>query len=482
MAEKVKKSKNNLTGIGLALMAFTGVWSFGNICNGFGYFGGTQVIVPWLVVFILYFLPYTLMVGELGSVFKDTDGGVGVWCFKTIGPKVAFFAGWIYWVVHMPYLTQKSNQLVVSVNWIFSPEGTIAGMDVVTLQLLCLAVFIFGLILSLRGASMVQSIAKVAGFAVFIMMFLYIIMIFAAPLINPSHAGDLRTFDLSKDGLWPNDMSLLMNMSILILAVGGCEKISPYVKSMRNPGKDFPKGMILLVIMTFATAVLGTIAMNSFYDGQEIIKDNADFLANGQFQAFCKLGYFFGIGDTLMFLYAASNALAQFAAIIISIDAPLRILLGNADTNFIPKWWLKQNKHGSYTHGVLVVGIIVTIITIIPCFGIGNANGLVKWLIDLNSVCMPIRYLFVFAAYFALKSQIDKFPNSDYTFVKNKNLGRFFGVWCFAITAGACIMKMVSAPDTFQLVMNCLMPIILCGIGLIMPLFASRSKKKLANK
>ena len=75
-AKKVVKSKNNLTGVGLALMAFTGVWSFGNICNGFGYFGGTQVIVPWLAVFVLYFLPYSLMVGDLLFNFR-THQGVG---------------------------------------------------------------------------------------------------------------------------------------------------------------------------------------------------------------------------------------------------------------------------------------------------------------------------------------------------------------------------------------------------------------------
>ena len=331
--------------------------------------------------------------------------------------------------------------------------------------------------MSLRGADMVKSISKIAGIAVFAMMFLYIIMIFAAPLINPTHSGELRSFDITRDGIWPNDLSLLVNMSILILAVGGCEKIAPYVKSMKNPGKGFPKGMIILVVMVFATAVLGTIAMNSFYDGQEILKDNADFLANGQYAAFCKLGYFFGLGDWLMYFYAAANALAQFAAIIISIDAPLRILLGNADTNFIPKWWLKKNKYGSYTHGILVVTIIVSIITIIPCFGIGNANGLVKWLIDLNSVCMPIRYLFVFGAYIALKMKIEKFPNKDYTFVKSKKLGMCVGGWCFAITTAAILMKMFSAPDAFQLIMNCGMPFILCGIGLLMPLFARRKKQ-----
>ena len=63
---------------------------------------------------------------------------------------------------------------------------------------------------------------------------------------------------------------------------------------------------------------------------------------------------------------------------------------------------------------------------------------------------MPIRYLFVFAAYFALKAKADKFVNEDYTFIKNKTFGKFVGAWCFAITAAACLMKMFSAPDTFQ--------------------------------
>ena len=72
-------------------------------------------------------------------------------------------------------------------------------MDVVTLQLLCLGVFLVGVLLSLRGADMVKTISKIAGIAVFVMMFLYIVMIFAAPLINPNHTGELRTFDIARD-------------------------------------------------------------------------------------------------------------------------------------------------------------------------------------------------------------------------------------------------------------------------------------------
>lgn len=54
----------------LAVMAFSTVWGFGNIINGFVYFNGMQVIFSWIMMFGLYFIPYTLMVGELGSTFR----------------------------------------------------------------------------------------------------------------------------------------------------------------------------------------------------------------------------------------------------------------------------------------------------------------------------------------------------------------------------------------------------------------------------
>ena len=60
----------------LAFMAFSTVWGFGNVTNGFVHFNGRQVILSWVAMFALYFIPYTLMVGELGSAFKNEGGGV----------------------------------------------------------------------------------------------------------------------------------------------------------------------------------------------------------------------------------------------------------------------------------------------------------------------------------------------------------------------------------------------------------------------
>ena len=39
-------------------------------------------------------LPYALMVGELGSAFKNAGGGVSSWIHETMGSKLAYYAGW----------------------------------------------------------------------------------------------------------------------------------------------------------------------------------------------------------------------------------------------------------------------------------------------------------------------------------------------------------------------------------------------------
>ena len=37
----------------LALMAFSGVWGFGNVINGFSEYNGLQAIVAWIIIFAI---------------------------------------------------------------------------------------------------------------------------------------------------------------------------------------------------------------------------------------------------------------------------------------------------------------------------------------------------------------------------------------------------------------------------------------------
>ena len=453
----------------LAFMAFGGVWGFGNAINGFSSYDGLKAVGAWVFIFAIYFVPYALMVGELGSAFKDTAGGVSSWINRTIGKRAAYFAGWTYWVVHMPYISQKPSSAVVAASWVIFQDARASQMNTLVLQGLCLVIFFVALWLAGKGVSMLKKISSLAGSAMFVMSILYVILMIAAPAITDAQLLDIKW---SLDTFLPSfDMKFFTSLSILVFAVGGCEKFSPYVNKTKDPAKDFSKGMIALAIMVAVTAILGTVSLGMMFDSNNIPED---LMTNGAYYAFEMLGSYYGVGKLFVILYALTQLISQVSVMIISIDAPLSMLLGNADEEFIPKSLFKQNENGAYINGHKLVAVIASILIVVPAFGIESVDALVKWLVKLNSVCMPLRYLWVFVAYIMLKKAGDKYK-PEYKFVKNKTLGMVIGAWCFLLTAIACIGGIYSE-DTFQLVLNIVTPIVLVSLGFIMPKLAKKNK------
>ena len=462
----------------LAFMAFSTVWGFGNVVNGFVWFDGIQVIFSWIFMFALYFVPYALMVGELGSAFKNAGGGVSSWIRETMGTKLAYYAGWTYWACHITYIASKPSGGLKALSWvIFRSAELYDRLPSIYIQLITFALLLIFCYVASRGLNPLKKMATLAGSSMFIMSLLYILMMFAAPVINPK--ADYVTMDFSLKNLIPNfRLEYFTSLSILVFAVGGCEKISPYVNKVENPSKGFPKGMIALAIMVVVCAMLGTIAMGMMFDPTVINASEESFnsyAANGAYWAFQRLGEYYGIGDTLLVIYALCNMIGQFAVLIMSIDAPLRMLLDNEDTKqFIPKKLLKQNDVGAYTNGIIMVAILSGSIILAQSFVPGTA-AVLKQLTKLNSVCMPLRYLWVFAAYIALRKAGDKF-HPEYRFVKNDAVALAFGVWCFLITAASCLLGMHSK-DTFTMALNIITPLVLSILGIIMPLLAKNEKQ-----
>lgn len=472
----MENQKKNLLWYNLAMMAFVSVWAFGNIVNNFANQGLT-VIVSWILIIGLYFVPYALMVGELGSVFKESKGGVSSWIRGTFGTTLAYFAGWTYWVVHIPYLAQKPQAALIALGWTVKQDGNfIKDMNPMTAQLLTLAVFLLFLWIASRGITSLKVIGTIAGTSVFVMSLLYVVLMLAAPAIRGIQPAAV---DFSIKKLVPNvNFSYFTTLSMLIFAVGGSEKISTYVNNMKKPSKDFPKGMIALATMVAISALLGSIAMSMMFDANNI---PSDLKMNGQYYAFQILGEYYGVGKLFIVIYALANLLAQISALVFSIDAPLKVLLADGDKNFIPKALTKTNKYGAPINGYIMTAVLVGILIIVPALGIGDMNSLFDWLLQLNSVVMPMRYLWVFLAFIGLKKAADKYK-SEYKFVKNDKFAMIIGIWCFVFTAFACIMGMFpnnieafSGQWWFQVSLNVVTPFILIGLGFILPIIAKKT-------
>ena len=463
----------------LAFMGFSTVWGFGNVANGFMYFNGIQVIFSWIFMFALYFVPYALMVGELGSAFKTSGGGVSGWIQGTLGNKLAYYAGWTYWACHITYIASKGSGGLKAISWaVFRNAETYDTFPTIAIQMATLAVFLIFCYVASRGMTVLKGLTTVAGTTMFVMSILYIVMMFAAPIINPN--GGYVNLDFSMTNLVPEfNVAYFTSLSILVFAVGGVEKISPYVNKVKDPAKGFPKGMIAVAGMVVVCAMLGTVAMGMMYDPAVINASEESFnsyVSNGAYWAFQKVGQYYGVGDLFLVIYAICNTIGQFSTLVLSIDAPLRMLLGNEYAkDFVPSAMLKQNKHGAYINGIKLIVVLSGSIILVQSFVPGAAAVLAQ-LTKLNSVCMPLRYLWVFVAYIALRNRFNEIP-ADYRFVKNQTVAKVFGYWCFILTAACCILGMYS-DDTFTMVLNVVTPFVLAALGMIMPYLRKRELAK----
>ncbi len=96
------------------------------------------------------------------------------------------------------------------------------------------------------------------------------------------------------------------------------------------------------------------------------------------------------------------------------------------------KWLSKTKQKGTPVNGYIMTGILVSILIIIPALGIGNMTELYRWLLNLNSVVMPLRYLWVFLVAFML---VNKHANR-FTLIINSwktprlALGSAYGASC----------------------------------------------------
>ena len=240
--------------------------------------------------------------------------------------------------------------------------------------------------------------------------------------------------------------------------------------------------MIALAIMVGISALLGSYAMGIMFDSFNI---PADLKMNGQYYAFKMLGEYYGLGSSLVILYAIANTLGQIAALMFSIDAPLKILIGNGDSRFIPKYFTKTNRYGVPVNGYKLTTVLVTILIIIPALGIKNMNSLYNWLLDLNSIVMPLRYMWVFIAYIGLRGFIKNrslTENATYKFIKNDKIATLVGIACLLFTAFACSMgvfpkniETFTSEWFFQLSLNIATPVVLIGLGFIFPKIAQKT-------
>lgn len=350
-----------------------------------------------LVGGFLWFIPVALCSAEMATVKGWEKGGLYTWVSKTLGRKWGFAAIFFQWFqITVGFITMIYfivGALSYALNWPALNTN-------VWLKLIATLVIFWLITISQFGGT--KNTAKIAKVGFFVGIVATGIILFILGIVYIDQGNPVKVSFGS--GAWIPDFTKINTLVVFvsfILAYAGVESSASHVKDMDNPGKNYPKAILILVVATILLDTLGgaTVAAT--------IPQNQLSLDTGVIQAYSYLIHHFGGGEWLVRLIAVVICLGVIAEIAAWVVGPSTAMLEAAENGLLPKQMAKVNQHNVPINIVLVQGIIVSIWAVVLTLGGGGANLSFFVAMALTVCIYLVAYVLLFLSYIKLVKEKD---------------------------------------------------------------------------
>lgn len=468
------EKKQYIPWVVVGLMDFVTVIGFDDIIYNFQN-QGLVAVTSWILMTFFYVIPYNLIVAHMGSTFGERGGGITSWMRETNGDTVGYFAAWFYWITGLPYVVDVANSVVISFGWIVQGNGDIQSfLGNAWFSILTAVIFVVFIWLQhfFKNKSL-EVMSTIGGGAMFIMTVLFVVM----TIVGLAHGNPIKTQPFDVKAFMPKhfDLAFLSTFGLFVFAMNGSELAAPYTADMKHPGRDFPKALKMIAIMTMFLTLFGTFSLGVYFNAHDLPND---LKMNGSYYAFQAIGRQFGLGNGLMYLFAGVQGIYMLAQLAVILDASTRVFLSDVAKRFMPRQLTKKNADGLPINGYWLTTILCALIMALGAL-LPQINDIFNWLLNLNGIVSPFSTCFLFWSYLMVRRHADRFPHGDYTFIKNDKLGVIVGGWMLGITFLLAVLGFFptdASAHTFALMLalNIIVPIGMVVLGFMMPWIAKR--------
>ena len=320
---------------------------------------GVQGLTLWVILGLLFFIPYGFVTAELGSAWPD-EGGIYVWVKTAFGPGWGTVTSWMYWVNVALWAPSVFVLFIgaIEVAW---------GVDVppfweaVIVIAMVWAIVLVG-ILPLRYSKFVPNLSAALKVIVLVGLgVLGIAYVIKHGAANPFALGEWKP-------TW--DSGTISFLPIIIYSYMGFELMSSAGGAIKNPKRDVPKmiimaGAAILAVYMFAT--FGVLAATPAKD-VSIVTGITDAL---------KVTWSIGANQTI----GATG-----------LDATAPGVFGHVNKKF-----------GTPDYAFVLMGVIASAITILAYVLDPNQTSVFWTLFALSSIVFLIPYLLMFPALLVLR-------------------------------------------------------------------------------
>lgn len=356
---------------------------------------GLSVIFFLALSALFFFIPVALVSAELASGWPER--GVYTWVKEALGPRLGFLAIWLEWIENVIWYPTILSFIASTFAYIIDPHLANNKLFVLAVILITFWVMTFVNFLGMRVSGWISSLTALFGTIIPIVL----IIIMGAFWIFAGHPVQIN---FSMKALFPDLTSInqLVLLSGVLLGLAGMEMSAVHAKEVRNPQKDYPRGIFLSALLILVFSALGALAIGAIVPNEKIQ------LASGGMEAF-------------RYLFAAFNwpwglpviaAITTFGALGMMstwIVGPSRGLYATAEHGDLPPIFHKSNRHGMPVNILLAQAIIVSILSLVFLF-MPSVNSSYWTLVALASLLYMIMYILMFISALVLRRKAPHVP------------------------------------------------------------------------
>ncbi|MCR6030746.1 amino acid permease [Nocardioides sp. zg-579] len=300
---------------------------------------------------IVFMVPVALVAAELASGWS---GGVFVWVEEAFGDRIGFFAIWQQVMQNVAWFPAQLAFFASALAYVLDPRLASSGLFT---GLVILVVYWFATLIAARG---VEAFAKVATWG------------FLAGTIVPAGAlvvlavlfwreGGTSHLPPVADADWFPRFTGLASIVLVVsnvLSYAGMEMNAVHVTAMRRPSVEFPRAVLLSVVLILFVFILPTLSIAVAVPGSSIN------LTQGTLQAFDVFFDHLGMpwGSTVMALLIVVGVLAS---VVTWIPGPTKGLLIVGRQGYLPPILQGTNSRGMHVPLLVAQGLAVTALAVL---------------------------------------------------------------------------------------------------------------------
>ena len=307
---------------------------------------GVSSITWWVLLAILFFIPYGLISAELGTTYPE-QGGIYAWVRDAFGARWGTRATWLYWLNTAIWNGAILVLFAGVFSQLFMPGMSLGVKLAIAIGLNWLVVLITTF--SLNVGKWVPNV----GATIKMIAFIALIVGGIAFAMRPDTA---LANDFSLWSFVPEWGASATYISTIIYGMLGFELISSASKEMNNPVRDVPRAILWSGIAIFLAYLLGTFAILAAVPIEDID------LVEGLVDTFRQLFGSTPLGVTAAFLLGILVMLTFFSNCVTWAIGCCRAATEAAIDGELPRFLGKEHpKHGTPVGSAVAMGLLTTL-------------------------------------------------------------------------------------------------------------------------